>query len=31
VVSTIRGREDVSEEAKDKILGGNAQRFYGWE
>ncbi len=29
VVSTIQGREDVSEEAKRKILGENAKRFYG--
>lgn len=31
VVSTIRGREDISESAKEKILGDNAQRFYGWD
>jgi hypothetical protein len=31
VVSTIRGRKDISDDAKEKILGGNAQRFYGWE
>lgn len=31
VVSTIRGRTDISESAKEKILGGNAQRFYGWD
>lgn len=31
VVSTIRMREDISEEAKAKILGENAKRFYGWE
>jgi hypothetical protein len=30
VVSTIRAREDISEDAKSKILGGNARRFYGW-
>ena len=30
VVSTIRGREDISEDAKQKILGDNAKRFYGW-
>jgi hypothetical protein len=30
VVSTIRGRRDLSERAKEKILGGNAKRFYGW-
>jgi predicted TIM-barrel fold metal-dependent hydrolase len=29
VVSTIRGRKDISEQAKRKILGENAQRFYG--
>jgi hypothetical protein len=31
VVSTIRGREDISEEAKERILGANAQRFYGFQ
>jgi predicted TIM-barrel fold metal-dependent hydrolase len=31
VVSTIRGREDISEADKEKILGGNAARFYGWD
>lgn len=31
VVATIRGRKDLSESAKDKILGGNAARFYGWQ
>ncbi len=31
VVSTIRGRKDISEDAKKKILGDNAKRFYGWE
>ena len=30
VVSTIRGRKDISERAKEKILGENALRFYGW-
>lgn len=30
VVSTIRERKDVSEQAKEKILGENAKRFYGW-
>ena len=30
VVSTIRGRMDISESAKEKILGANARRFYGW-
>ena len=30
VVSTIRSREDISVEAKEMILGGNANRFYGW-
>jgi uncharacterized protein len=29
VVSTIQGREDISEEAKQRILGENAKRFYG--
>jgi predicted TIM-barrel fold metal-dependent hydrolase len=31
VVSTIRARKDISESAKEKILGANASRFYGWE
>ena len=31
VVSTIRARKDISESAKEKILGANAKRFYGWE
>jgi predicted TIM-barrel fold metal-dependent hydrolase len=31
VVSTIRGRTDISETARAKILGGNARAFYGWE
>lgn len=30
VVSTIRGRADLSDSAKRKILGENAKRFYGW-
>lgn len=29
-VSTIRDRKDLSQSAKNKILGGNAERFYGW-
>ncbi len=29
VVSTIQRREDISEAAKEKILGDNAKRFYG--
>ena len=31
VVSTIRGRKDVSERAKTNILAENAKRFYGWQ
>jgi len=31
VVSTIRGRTDISEDPKQKILGGNAMRFYTWD
>lgn len=31
VVSTLRGRRDLSERAKQKVLGGNAKRLYGWE
>jgi predicted TIM-barrel fold metal-dependent hydrolase len=30
VVSTIQGREDISEASKAKILGENAQRFYAF-
>jgi len=30
VVSTIRARKDIGQSAKEKILGGNAMRFYGW-
>jgi predicted TIM-barrel fold metal-dependent hydrolase len=31
VVSTIRGRKDISDDAKARILGENAKRFYGWQ
>ena len=31
VVSTIRGRKDISEQAKGRVLGENAKRFYGWQ
>lgn len=31
MVSTVRGRKDISEEAKQKILCQNAKRLYGWE
>ena len=31
VTATIRGRKDISEQAKTKILGENAKRFYGWQ
>jgi predicted TIM-barrel fold metal-dependent hydrolase len=31
VVSTIRGRTDLSDIAKQRILGANAMRFYGWD
>ena len=30
VVSTIRQRTDISAEAKQQFLGGNAKRLYGW-
>ncbi len=30
VVSTLRGRKDLSDTAKQKILGENAKRMYGW-
>jgi uncharacterized protein len=31
VTATIRGRKDIPEQAKTKILGENAKRFYGWQ
>jgi len=31
VVSPIRGRKDISDDAKARILGENAKRFYGWQ
>ena len=31
VVSTIRGRKDISDQAKARVLGENAKRFYGWQ
>ncbi len=31
VTKTIRSREDISEQAKSRILGENAKRFYGWQ
>jgi hypothetical protein len=31
VVSTIRGRGDLSAAAKQKFLGDNARRLYGWD
>jgi predicted TIM-barrel fold metal-dependent hydrolase len=30
VTKTIRERKDISERAKDRLLGENAKRFYGW-
>lgn len=30
VTSTIRGRTDISDDTKAKVLGENAKRFYGW-
>lgn len=30
VVSTIRGRQDVPQRAKEKLLGANAKKLYGW-
>jgi hypothetical protein len=30
-VSTIQRRKDITEAIKEKVLGGNAKRFYGWE
>ncbi|HEY7554849.1 MAG TPA: amidohydrolase family protein [Candidatus Binatia bacterium] len=31
VVSTIRGRKDISDQTKARVLGENAKRFYGWQ
>jgi predicted TIM-barrel fold metal-dependent hydrolase len=31
VVSTIRERKDISQESKQKFLGENARRLYGWD
>lgn len=31
VVSTIRGRKDISEHSKTRVLRENAKRFYGWQ
>jgi len=31
VVSTIRGRKDISDGSKQKFLGDNAKRLYGWD
>jgi predicted TIM-barrel fold metal-dependent hydrolase len=31
VTATIRGRKDISEQAKNRVLGENAKRFYGWQ
>jgi predicted TIM-barrel fold metal-dependent hydrolase len=31
VTATIRGRKDISDGAKAKVLGDNAKRFYGWQ
>ncbi len=31
VVSTIRERNDISHESKQKFLGDNAKRLYGWD
>ncbi len=31
MVSTVRGRKDISEAVKQKILCDNAKRLYGWE
>jgi len=30
VTKTIRGRKDISEQAKNRLLGENAKRLYGW-
>jgi len=31
VVSTIRERKDISDGARQKLLGENAKRLYGWD
>jgi len=31
VVSTIRERKDISDGARQKLLGENATRLYGWD
>ncbi len=31
MVSTVRGRKDISDQVKQKILCENAKRLYGWE
>jgi predicted TIM-barrel fold metal-dependent hydrolase len=31
VTKTIRERKDISERAKERVLGENAKRFYGWQ
>ena len=31
VTKTIRDRKDISEQAKTRVLGENAKRFYGWQ
>jgi len=31
VVSTIRGRTDITESSKRKFLGENARLLYGWD
>ena len=30
VTKTIRGRKDINEQAKNRLLGENAKRLYGW-
>jgi hypothetical protein len=30
MVSTVKGRKDISESLKNKILCENAKRLYGW-
>jgi uncharacterized protein len=31
MVSTVKERKDISESAKQKILGANALKLYGWD
>jgi hypothetical protein len=30
MTSTVKGRKDISEQQKDKIMRSNAIKLYGW-